>query len=110
MKSPFRNVDANVKQVHQKNILDRLHHRLDAAKSRSDEGLVQQLEQEMKQARGTISPASVKVQPSKLSKMEAANAHHQNLLENVKRRLEVARANGNSTLVSQLERELQQLT
>jgi prolyl oligopeptidase PreP (S9A serine peptidase family) len=110
MKSLSRNADANVTQVHQKNILDRLQHRLKAAKSRSDEGLVQQLEQEMKQARGTTSPASIKVQPTNMSKMEVANAHRQNLLENVKRRLEVARANGNSTLVSQLERELQQLT
>jgi hypothetical protein len=110
MKSPFRNADANVAQVHQKNILDRLQHRLNAARSKNDQGLIQQLEHEMNQSRGTTSSAAFRIQPSKTSKMEAASAHHQNLLENVKRRLEVARASGNSTLVSQLERELQQLT
>jgi len=104
-----RNSGNNVTQVHQKNISDRLQHRLNAARDKGDEGLVQQLEQEMQQIRGVTSPSSSRTQPVKASTVETANAHRHNLLENVKRRLEVAKASGNSVLVNQLERELQQL-
>jgi hypothetical protein len=42
------------------------------------------------------------------SQPNIANVHQQNILDSVQRRLDMARANGDANLISQLEREMQQ--
>ena len=41
------------------------------------------------------------------SQPNIANVHQQNILDSVQRRLDMARANGDANLISQLEREMQ---
>lgn len=108
MKSFQRNSSETAK-VHQQNILDRLQHRLDAARAKGNAGLIQQLEQEMQQVRSGSSPSSGYVPTPMPSPKQVATTHQQNLRENVERRLASAQAKGDEALIQQLEQELRQL-
>ncbi|NEQ26274.1 MAG: hypothetical protein F6K28_45995 [Microcoleus sp. SIO2G3] len=99
----------NDAKVHQQNILNSLQHRLDTARAKGDTALITQLEREDQQSRGLIGSPLPKAQAPRVSNVEVSNQHRQNLRSNVQRRLESARARGDQNLVSQLEREMQEL-
>jgi hypothetical protein len=104
-----RNSGGELAKAHQQNIMESLRHRIEAAKAQGDESLIKQLEQEMQQSTGAVGPSQIKAQPQRPAK-EVAKMHQQNLVTNVQHRLEIARAQGDQTLVKQLEQEMQQLT
>lgn len=105
--------NGDVANAHQQSILAGLQHRLAAATARGDMTLISQLEREMQQVKAGStrghSSVSAAMAGQRSPSRDTSSTHRQNLLANLQRRVEVAKAKGEQALVAQLERELQQL-